>query len=720
MVAKGDGSWRLAKSLITLIDQVDAKFPIRDRSSDGSIGDARHQAEVSDHNPDREGVVRALDITHDPAHGVDTYMFAENLRLGRDPRIKYVISNRKICGDEGFAKRSGVPAWTWTAYHGTNPHNMHVHISVNANDVLADDTRPWVFGDIGSPERPRLKEGDSGDAVKEAQQHLGIAVTGAFDGATDEAVRAFQARGALTVDGVIGPYTWRALLADRVPDPTGQSTELSADTISAIASLASSSPIARYHWRERGTAPVGYIKGMAVTFALVCQKWKAGDSAVHLMAAADTGSDNVDALSWYNSNFHALGMSNDVAGLNTLRHLFVLLLGLGMRESSGNCFAGRDITAANPSSETAEAGLFQQSHDSFGASPEFANLMAAYEANPSWGFQHIFREGVAGGPSPNVGDGVGAAFQRLCKISPAFAVEAAAIGLRRIGGNGDGRGHWGPINRKEAEPRPEADALLTQVQQIVEGAPAPVPFPAPRPQPIPVPPMPKPQPIPAPAPQPQPAPAPPPQPPAPMPAPPPIAFDRLEAALTQLIALFKELLNSIRQPVSVTAALGSAADTTTQPSAQPPQTDVPTLIQQLMAFAQAAKGQLSTPPAGPLTPAQLQDQLSQLRDLLNALSAGGTKAGLPKLGQVNGALGQTIGNLLDGKKTAVGILGALVTAILQSTGQPVPLDKIIPIINSQAGLSSIAMPIFLALSSWGVLGKLEKWTGASPMPPKKE
>jgi len=89
MVSTGDGSWRLAKSLITLINQVDAQFPIRDRSSDGTIGDARHQAEKSDHNPDREGVVRALDITHDPAHGVDTYKLAENQRIARDPRIKY-------------------------------------------------------------------------------------------------------------------------------------------------------------------------------------------------------------------------------------------------------------------------------------------------------------------------------------------------------------------------------------------------------------------------------------------------------------------------------------------------------------------------------------------------------------------------------------------------------------------------------------------------------
>src|SRR5262249_46323372 len=99
--------------------------------------------------------------------------------------------------------------------------------------------------------------------------------------------------------------------------------------------------------------------------------------------------------------------------------------------------------------------------------PRLGQLMTAYQANPSWGFQSIFREGVSGAPSLDHGSGAGAAFQRLCKISQAFAVEAAAVGLRAIGGKAP-HGHWGPISRKEADIRPEADALLAQVQQMVE------------------------------------------------------------------------------------------------------------------------------------------------------------------------------------------------------------------------------------------------------------
>ena len=43
-------------------------------------------------------------------------------------------------------------------------------------------------------------------------------------------------------------------------------------------------------------------------------------------------------------------------GAVTLRHLFALILGLGMRESSGRYCEGRDMSASNVSAETAECG----------------------------------------------------------------------------------------------------------------------------------------------------------------------------------------------------------------------------------------------------------------------------------------------------------------------------------------------------------------------------
>jgi lysozyme family protein len=132
--------WRLAKSLDILRDQVNAAYPGRRNENDGTIGDAAHQARMSDHNPwvkdGSVGVVTALDITHDPARGVDSYAIAETLRRSRDRRIKYVISNRRIFSSQ-------LHAWEWHPYTGANPHDRHVHISVLPDKAFYDDPTQW-------------------------------------------------------------------------------------------------------------------------------------------------------------------------------------------------------------------------------------------------------------------------------------------------------------------------------------------------------------------------------------------------------------------------------------------------------------------------------------------------------------------------------------------------------------------------------------------------
>src|SRR6516165_232368 len=127
-------SWRVARSLLTLRDQVNRMAPDRDKSSDGTIGDERHQTTKSEHNPDANGVVRAMDITHDPAHGVDARKLAEALVASRDTRILYLISNAQIVS-------SVVQPWIWRRYNGINPHRHHMHISVVTEPHRYDDIR---------------------------------------------------------------------------------------------------------------------------------------------------------------------------------------------------------------------------------------------------------------------------------------------------------------------------------------------------------------------------------------------------------------------------------------------------------------------------------------------------------------------------------------------------------------------------------------------------
>lgn len=142
-------SWRMAKTLgatgqLGLLGEINATAPNRSKASDGGIGDARHSALTSDHNPCRCcRVVAARDFTHDPKGGFDSYAFAEWLRKrvesGREPRVKYVISNGRIYSGEGQSFKAGL----WRKYTGANKHAHHVHVSIRHGAKFYDDASPW-------------------------------------------------------------------------------------------------------------------------------------------------------------------------------------------------------------------------------------------------------------------------------------------------------------------------------------------------------------------------------------------------------------------------------------------------------------------------------------------------------------------------------------------------------------------------------------------------
>ena len=72
-------------------------------------------------------------------------------------------------------------------------------------------------GEVEAAARPTLRQGATGDAVRDVQRKLkewgyyNGAVDGVFGSQTAGAVRLFQQRNGLTVDGVVGPQTWEAL-----------------------------------------------------------------------------------------------------------------------------------------------------------------------------------------------------------------------------------------------------------------------------------------------------------------------------------------------------------------------------------------------------------------------------------------------------------------------------------------------------------------------------
>lgn len=117
----------LCKAGQQLREQVDDSYPDRDRRSDGWIGDVRHSARVSDHNPDEQGIVRAIDIDRNLSGVSKPDLMpdlADQIRLcakAGDKRIAYVIFQGRIASPK--------KAWAWRTYDGINRHDHHIHIS---------------------------------------------------------------------------------------------------------------------------------------------------------------------------------------------------------------------------------------------------------------------------------------------------------------------------------------------------------------------------------------------------------------------------------------------------------------------------------------------------------------------------------------------------------------------------------------------------------------
>ena len=128
---------RLCKSGVILRDQINRAFIDRDKTSDGWLGDTRHSSRKSDHNPDANGVVFAIDIDRDlsgkakpdlmPDLVDQIRVFAKSDKL---KRFSYIIFDGKIASAKSL--------WKWRTYSGINKHNHHAHISFSPVGDLHD------------------------------------------------------------------------------------------------------------------------------------------------------------------------------------------------------------------------------------------------------------------------------------------------------------------------------------------------------------------------------------------------------------------------------------------------------------------------------------------------------------------------------------------------------------------------------------------------------
>lgn len=138
---------RLVPAGVTLRDQLNKRFPKRDKRSDGWIGDAAHQARASDHNPDRDGWVHALDIDEDLGRPGASRQLADELvelaRTGKDGgRIKYVVYEDKIASGTYAATR-----WRWRG--SGYGHTEHIHVSFT--DAAERNGKPFPLAVLEDP-----------------------------------------------------------------------------------------------------------------------------------------------------------------------------------------------------------------------------------------------------------------------------------------------------------------------------------------------------------------------------------------------------------------------------------------------------------------------------------------------------------------------------------------------------------------------------------------
>ena len=134
-------SWTLAPALRTLLAEVNALYPGRDKRTDGTI--SGYPGARSSHNYNSEGFVCALDITTGPYPGgistIQGQALAEAVRLAIKIQPRGIPAYPIHYMEPPYVPKAGPyiatagTDWEWEpyGYPGSDPHTSHLHVSVD-------------------------------------------------------------------------------------------------------------------------------------------------------------------------------------------------------------------------------------------------------------------------------------------------------------------------------------------------------------------------------------------------------------------------------------------------------------------------------------------------------------------------------------------------------------------------------------------------------------
>ena len=103
------------------------------------------------------------------------------------------------------------------------------------------------------------RKGSVGFGVAAVEMNLGLAVTGTFDAVVDAAVRKYQTRHGLAVDGDVGPITQRSMAAQFMGSARNK-YGLPVNMLASIVKLESGFYVAATNFRISGYVDVGWVQ----------------------------------------------------------------------------------------------------------------------------------------------------------------------------------------------------------------------------------------------------------------------------------------------------------------------------------------------------------------------------------------------------------------------------------------------------------------------------